>query len=226
MKEPLLTCRSVAIEKGGKTVLEGIDLDITQGEIFAMVGGDGTGKSALLLACAGISPPLRGEVRLFGLNPFNVGRDKIRSLRSRLGLVFQDGALISNMTIFQNLALPLRYHLGHEGAILERRVGEKMKEFGLEPFRDELPANVPAGRRKMAGVARATILGPEMLFCDEPFTWLDRKEEQKLLEVFHRVQAFQGAIILIMSDIQRALQIADRIGSLEKGGMKIREGRS
>jgi len=224
MKEPLLTCRSVAIEKGGKTVLEGIDLDIAQGEIFAMVGGDGTGKSALLLACAGISPPIRGEVRLFGINPFKVGRYKLRSLRSRLGMVFQDGALISNMTIFQNLALPLRYHLGHEGAILERRVKEKMKEFGLEPFRDELPANVPAGMRKMAGVARATILGPELLFCDEPFTWLDRKEEQKLLEVFHRVQAFQGAIVLVMSDMNRASQIADRIGSLEKGTLRLRSG--
>jgi len=211
----------------GKQVFQNLSLRLPRGETYVVVGGSGSGKSVLLQLGSGLLSPTGGKVEIYGVNLATAAKETIQALRVKIGFVFQEAALISNMSIFDNIALPLRYHRGLKEPEVKDRVSEKMALFGVERQCDRLlPAQLSLGMRKRAALARALILDPELLFLDEPAVGLGAEADRLVFKVLKRYQEqTKASLLMVTSDWLSALPLADRIGLLEKGKI-IAEGSS
>ena len=170
---------------------------------------------------SGLFPPTQGRVEIEGINLATASKAALQAMQIKMGFIFQEAALISNMSIYDNIALPLRYHTGLKEAEIQAQVAEKMALFEVDRQYDRsIPAQLSLGMRKRAALARALVLEPQLLFLDEPGTGLGGEAEYlvfKVLKEYHR--RTRASLLMVTSEKHSAFTLADRIGLLENGRM-------
>jgi phospholipid/cholesterol/gamma-HCH transport system ATP-binding protein len=207
-------------------VLAGVDLLVETGEILAILGPSGTGKSVLLKTTIGLIVPDLGDVRINGESVYQGGRQKLQEVRQKVGYVFQYAALFDSMNVYENVAFGLRdpeiKAVGRREVL--RRVVEALESVNLDPaaVMDKLPAELSGGMRKRVGLARAIIRRPETLLYDEPVTGLDPVNsaaiDQLIVDIARQTHVTS---VVVTHDVEGALRIADRIALLESGKLQF-----
>jgi phospholipid/cholesterol/gamma-HCH transport system ATP-binding protein len=220
-REPIIRCENVVLGYRGEAVLTDIDIEIYRGQITALLGGSGSGKSTLLKTMVGLLPPMEGNVYLMGEDVYALDDERRRQLLQRTGMVFQYGALFGSRTILDNIALPLRQHTSLPEPVIHEMVRIKLALVGLEGLEDRLPADVSGGQRKRVSLARAAILDPEIIFCDEPSAGLDPVVAAGLDKVLRDFQRMLGmTMIIITHELESIKILADRVIMLADGTIR------
>lgn len=214
----LLECRGLSAGHAGVPVLEGIDLQVRRGEIVALLGGSGSGKSTLLRTVTGLLPPLAGSVLLFG-EPFHQLDEKQQNaLRRRTGLLFQQDALFGSMSLLDNLALPLRELTHLPEPVVHELARMKLGLVGLGRLVDRRPSQMSGGQRRRAGLARASVLDPELVFCDEPSAGLDPVVAAEIDELLVQFRDVLGiTLVVVTHHLESIRTIADRAIMVGRG---------
>jgi phospholipid/cholesterol/gamma-HCH transport system ATP-binding protein len=203
---------------GSQEVLKGIDLKIADGELLAIIGESGGGKSVLLKHLIGLIKPDMGDIIVNGKNIVKLGRTELDRIREQFGVVFQGGALFDSLTVYDNVAFPLREktRMGRED--IRERVEEALDDVGLRGMEEKYPAEISGGMRKRVALARALITEPKIVLFDEPTTGLDPvmlDSIHRLIVDTHTKYAFTG--VLISHDIPEIFNVADKVAFLYKG---------
>jgi phospholipid/cholesterol/gamma-HCH transport system ATP-binding protein len=220
-----LRVRGLRIGYGSKVILDGVDIEVPQGEIRVVLGGSGCGKSTLLRAATGLERPWDGTVELFGQAlDWSEGRPSDEIFR-RIGVLFQGGALLSSLTVADNVALPVRVHNPRMPLAELRDLAQaKLGLVGLENAGDKLPGELSGGMRKRAGLARALAADPDLLFCDEPSAGLDPVTSRGLDDLLLKLRETLGiTMVVVTHELDSIRAIADRVTFLS-GGKVIFEG--
>ena len=214
---PLIRVRGLVNRFGEQVVHDGVDLDVRRGEILGVVGGSGTGKSVLMRAILGLRPPQAGTIDVLGVDALSEDPVNRRHIERNTGVLFQDGALFSSLTVGENVQVPLKEYypdlpdsLRYELALL------KIKLAGLPADAlDKLPSQLSGGMRKRAGLARALSLDPPLLFLDEPTAGLDPIGAAAFDELIRTLQQALGlTVFLITHDLDTLYAICDRVAVL------------
>jgi len=208
---------------GPQTVHDGVDLDVRRGEILGIVGGSGTGKSVLMRCIIGLIRPAAGTIEVFGQDIRKLGDAGWRALRRRWGVLFQDGALFSSLTVAQNVEAPLKEH-SKLPADLRREIADlKISLVGLPPeAANKYPSELSGGMRKRAGLARALALDPEIVFLDEPTAGLDPIGAAAFDQLIGRLQRSLGlTVVMVTHDLDSLYAICDRIAVLIDKRVKV-----
>lgn len=205
--------RGVANHFGDNIIHENLDLDVLRGETVGVVGGSGTGKSVLLRAIIGLRPPSAGSVRVLGLDPWSRDPREVAALRARWGVMFQDGALFSALTVRENVMVPLKEQTSMGPCLLREIADLKISMAGLpDSARDLLPSELSGGMRKRASLARALALDPEILFLDEPTAGLDPITAGRFDALVNELKSTLGlTVYLITHDLDTLRDACDRI---------------
>ncbi|MCF7698951.1 ABC transporter ATP-binding protein [Loktanella sp. M215] len=214
--DPIIRVRDLVTRFGTHTVHDGLSLDVRRGEIIGIVGGSGTGKSVLLHAIVGLLSPAAGTIEVFGQSVRNTDDDAYRHLRRRWGVMFQDGALFSSLTVRQNVEAPMREQLDLSDDLRETLAALKVRMVGLEDAAMmQFPSELSGGMRKRAGFARAIALDPEIVFLDEPTAGLDPVGAAAFDTLIKQLQAALGlTVFLVTHDLDSLNAICDRIAVL------------
>jgi phospholipid/cholesterol/gamma-HCH transport system ATP-binding protein len=213
-----IVCRDVHKSFGSAKILAGVDLQIPAGRISVILGPSGTGKSVLLKHINGLLRPDRGDVIVLGQSVARLRRDDIMRLRRDVGILFQDGALFGSMSLYDNVAFPLRQHTDMAESEIEAIVMQRLREVGLGGAATLMPSQLSGGMRKRAGFARALVLDPRIVVFDEPDSGLDPVRTALLCELMLRIHEEQGGTyLLITHDILSARRVADFIAVLWQG---------
>jgi phospholipid/cholesterol/gamma-HCH transport system ATP-binding protein len=195
---------------GGRPVFSGLDVQVRRGRITAIMGPSGTGKTTLLrLITAQVSPD-RGRVEVFGNDLATLGRASIYALRSRMGMLFQNGALLTDLDVFENVAFPAREHTDLPEELIRKLVLTKLQAVGLRGAAQLMPAELSGGMARRVALARAIVMDPEVLIYDEPFVGLDPISLgviQRLIK--HMNQALGITSIVVSHDVRELAAIAD-----------------
>jgi phospholipid/cholesterol/gamma-HCH transport system ATP-binding protein len=196
-----------------------VDLEVGHGESVVIVGGSGAGKTVLLKHLIGLLSPDEGTVEVDGLDLATLSRAESLELRKRFGMAFQEGALFDSMTVFDNVAFPIRRHRRAAAAEVDSRVRDCLDMVRLEQAASrKLPAELSGGMRRRVGFARAIALAPEFLLFDEPTTGLDPINTAAIAAVINRLRAeLAVTAVTITHDMNLAFRIADRIAMLRRG---------
>lgn len=204
---------------GSKKVLDGLDLEIEEGESLVVLGGSGSGKSVLLKHVIGLMQPDEGKVEVDGVDLSTLGSRELIEFRRRFGMSFQEGALFDSMTVRQNIAFPLqRARPRSAAAVIDARVRECLDMVGLEGIGDKMPSELSGGMRRRVGFARSIAREPEILLFDEPTTGLDPVMTAVIDEVINSLNSrLDCTAITITHDLTSAFRIADRVAMLYKG---------
>jgi phospholipid/cholesterol/gamma-HCH transport system ATP-binding protein len=213
---PALRARGLTARFGRRTIFEGLDLELRRGEVLGVVGASGTGKSVLLRTIVGLNRAAAGQVEILGEDPARLDDAGRRRLDARFGVLFQDGALFSSLTVLQNIAVPLKEHLRLPAALGAEIARLKVAMVGLPADAGEkYPAELSGGMRKRAGLARALALDPELLFLDEPTAGLDpigAAEFDALIGDLQR--SMRLSVMMVTHDLDSLYAICDRIAVL------------
>lgn len=215
-EDNIIRVRGLVTRFGTHTVHDGLDLDVRRGEIIGVVGGSGTGKSVLLRAIVGLLRPNAGEVEVFGQSVRDTSDEEYRRLRRRWGVMFQDGALFSSLTVRQNVEAPMREQLALEDGLRQTLAGIKVRMVGLpENAMGKYPSELSGGMRKRAGFARAIALDPEIVFLDEPTAGLDPIGASAFDRLIKQLQASLGlTVFMVTHDLDSLHAICDRVAVL------------
>jgi len=217
MEKPLLQCVDVSVGFE-RPVLEHVNFEIGHGEIVALLGGSGCGKTTLLRTLGGLVPPISGDVFLFGESIYELSSEQRDQMRKRLGIAFQQDALFSSMTIEENVALPLIELTQLPPDLVREMVRMRLTLVGIEGLARRQPANVSGGQRKRAALARASILDPEIIFCDEPTAGLDPVVAAEIDATLVRFRNVLGSTIIVVShELESIRATADRAIMLAHG---------
>jgi phospholipid/cholesterol/gamma-HCH transport system ATP-binding protein len=204
---------------GRRRILHGIDFRVEPGEIRVIMGGSGSGKSTLLRHLLGLRRPEGGTVRLLGVDIGKAGARELVALRQKIGVSFQGGALLTSLSVGENVALPLREHhpeLDDNAIRIMSRI--KLEVVNLGGFHDLMPAQLSGGMVKRAALARAIAMDPKLLFFDEPSAGLDPVVSAELDELILRLRdALRMTIVVVTHELESAFKIADTITVLDQG---------
>jgi phospholipid/cholesterol/gamma-HCH transport system ATP-binding protein len=217
--EPKTKIRLRGVRKSfaDKVVLDGLDFDVFEGESVVVLGGSGTGKSVLLKHMIGLIRPDAGSVEVDGVELGSLAGPALVGFRRRFGMAFQEGALFDSMSVWENVAFPLRRAKWEKPRIAER-VAECLEAVHLEGAERKLPAELSGGMRRRVGFARAIALEPRILLFDEPTTGLDPVIKAVIDELILELQEkLDSTAVTITHDLASAYRIADRIALLHKG---------
>jgi phospholipid/cholesterol/gamma-HCH transport system ATP-binding protein len=217
--EVAIRVRDLAVGFSGVTVLDQLSLDVFRGEILGVVGGSGTGKSVLLRTIIGLLPKRRGLIEVFGVD---LGRasDKVRHrTERRWGILFQEGALFSSLTVRQNVQFAMREYLKLSDRLLGEVAMAKLEMVGLTPdVGDKFPADLSGGMTKRVALARALALDPEIVFLDEPTSGLDPIGAGEFDELIRTLQRTLGlTVFMVTHDLDTLHSVCDRIAALAEG---------
>ncbi len=223
--ERVLGLDSIVTRFGSQVVHDGISFSVGRGEVVALIGGSGSGKSVLLREIIGLVRPTAGRIELFGADVWQSGPDEMNELRRRFGVLFQDGALFSSLTLAENIAVPFVEHTSLPKEFIAPLVGFKLALVGLHPdAATKFPAQLSGGMRKRAALARALALEPDLLFLDEPTSGLDPVGAREFYRLLRALADSLGLTVLFLThDLDMLVSIADRVIALS-GGKLIADG--
>jgi phospholipid/cholesterol/gamma-HCH transport system ATP-binding protein len=204
---------------GEQTVHDGVSFDVQRGTLVALIGGSGTGKSVLLREIIGLHRPTAGRIRLLGTDVWQSSAEAMNLTRRRFGMMFQDGALFSSLTVAQNVAVPLTEHAEVPAELLGAIVNLRLAQAGLGPDAGpKMPSELSGGMRKRAAIARALALEPEILFLDEPTSGLDPTTARAFDAMVRALVDDLGiTVFLVTHDLDTLLTVVDRIVVLARG---------
>lgn len=215
---PVVQVRDLVSFYGERQILKGVNLDVQPGEIMVIMGGSGSGKTTLLRHMLGLEQPAGGSVCLFGQDILRLPPAEFDALREHIGVAFQSGALFSSMTVGENIMLPLVEHSELDRHTMEIMVRMKLEVVGLAGCENLMPSELSGGMLKRAALARAIIMDPQLLFCDEPSAGLDPVVSAALDELILKLKrAFGMSIVVVTHELSSAFAIADRITVLDRG---------
>lgn len=206
---------------GRQEVLKGINLSIAEGKTTVIVGASGTGKSQIIKHILGLVKPDSGRVVVYGKEINKVSKRELKEIRTHFGVLFQNAALFDSMTVYDNVALPLRERTKKSEEEIKKIVNEKLALMDIEGSDDKYPAQLSGGMRKRVGLARALVLDPKIIFFDEPTTGLDVAKSNEIYRVFFRTQAKLGYTSVIVShDVPKIFKLADYVALLHNGAIQ------
>ena len=219
MKEPVIVqLTDVRKSYGRQEVLKGINLSIVEGKTTVIIGASGQGKSQIIKHILGLVKPDSGRVVVYGKEINKVSKRELKEIRTHFGVLFQNAALFDSMTVYDNVALPLRERTKKPETEINRIVNEKLALMDIEESNDKYPAQLSGGMRKRVGLARALVLDPKIIFFDEPTTGLDVAKSNEIYRVFSRTQAKLGYTSVIVShDVPKIFKLADYVALLHNG---------
>jgi phospholipid/cholesterol/gamma-HCH transport system ATP-binding protein len=221
----VISLRGASLFSGAEVVFTDVTISVPARSTTLVMGPSGSGKSALLKVAAGLIPPDTGTVTLLGSRLGTLAKPEERELRRRNGFVFQDAALWQNLTVYQNLALPLQYHgVTESAAEVERRVRALAGEFGMQRRIDLRPAQLSAGERKMVSFLRAIILDPEVLFLDEPTSFVDHHGAELIIGRLRELKKRGTTMVASTHSAKISSQLADYLVVLDSGGGVVAQG--
>lgn len=202
----------------GLPVHNGINLSIFEGEIISLLGGSGSGKSVLLKELIGLMKPDKGDIIVLGKNVAQMNEEGLIKLREHVGMLFQGAALFDSLSVFENIAYPLREHLKLTEREIQERVAEKLKLVGLSGIENKMPDELSGGMKKRVGLARAIATEPDIILYDEPTTGLDPITAQRINELIIELQRKLGiTTIVVTHDLHCVKTVSDRIAMLHEG---------
>lgn len=212
----VIRIRGLRTQFGTAVIHDGLDLDVHEGEVLGIVGGSGTGKSVLLRAMIGLLKPAAGRIEILGHDLAGIDRAGRTDLESRWGVLFQDGALFSSMTVSQNIMVPLKEHTDLSMALMSEIVSLKIAMVGLPPDAcPKFPSELSGGMRKRAGLARALALDPAIVFLDEPTAGLDPIGAAAFDSLIRSLQeTLNFTVVMVTHDLDSLYAICDRIAVL------------
>jgi phospholipid/cholesterol/gamma-HCH transport system ATP-binding protein len=206
----VVAVRDVHYAAGGRPIFAGLDLEVRRGRITAIMGPSGTGKTTLLRLVTAQVAPTQGQVTVFGKDLASFGRSEIYALRHRMGMLFQNGALLTDLDVFENVAFPVREHTDLPEPLLRLLVLTKLQAVGLRGAADLMPGELSGGMARRVALARAIVMDPEVLLYDEPFVGLDPISLGFILRLIkHMNQALGITSVVVSHDVQELATIAD-----------------
>jgi phospholipid/cholesterol/gamma-HCH transport system ATP-binding protein len=214
--DPIIRVRGLVNRFGNETVHDGLDLDVFRGEVLGVVGGSGTGKSVLLRTIVGLNQPGEGRVEVFGGDVLAMSERERRECEKRWGVLFQDGALFSSLTVAQNIEVPLEEFYDMPLRLMDEIAAFKIGMVGLpEDAGGKYPAQLSGGMRKRAGLARALALDPEIVFLDEPTAGLDPIAAGDFDHLIRDLKGSLGlTVFMVTHDLDSLFAICDRVAVL------------
>lgn len=202
---------------GDKVVHRDVSFYVKKGECLGLIGGSGAGKSVILRSLIGLEKPDSGDVIINEVNISRFTEEQLLPIRKKVAYAFQGGALFDSMTVFDNLAYPLREHkLISEGEI-SKKILNMLNEFGLDDCHDVFPGNLSGGMQKRVGLCRAMIMEPDVILYDEPTAGLDPFNTKKIQEVILKLKAKGVTAILVTHDMPTAMAVCDKMAFLQNG---------
>ena len=220
MNEDGVVIELAKVEKafGRLQVLRGVDLQIRTGETFAILGGSGSGKSVCLKHMIGLLRADRGQVRVFGEEITRASETSLIPIRTAVSMIFQGAALFDSLTVFENVAYPLREHRRWDESRIAARVRECLASVGLEGVEHKMPAELSGGMRKRLGVARGIALEPRVILYDEPTTGLDPANQRRIAELIRSLQERLGVTsVVVTHELELCFSVSDRVALLKQG---------
>ncbi len=215
---PLIEVEKLEAWYGRRRILHGIDFRVDAGEIRVIMGGSGSGKSTLLRHLLGLQRPTAGTVCVLGTDLGRAGWRELQAVRRRIGVSFQGGALLTSLSVGENVALPLREHTRLDENTIRIMSRLKLEVVNLGGFQDFMPAQLSGGMLKRAALARAIAMDPKLLFFDEPSAGLDPVVSAELDELILRLRdALRMTIVVVTHELESAFKIADTITVLDQG---------
>ena len=203
---------------GDRMILKGISMDVREGEIMVIMGGSGSGKSTLMRYLLSLEHPTSGVLKVLGEDVTRMTLRQRFALRRKLGVAFQGGALFSSMTVGENIMLPLYEHTDLDRQTMEIMARMKLEVVDLAGFENLMPAELSGGMIKRAAFARAVVMDPRILFCDEPSAGLDPVVSSALDELILRLRDAMGmSIVVVTHELESVFKIADRVTVLDRG---------
>ncbi|VAX08651.1 Phospholipid ABC transporter ATP-binding protein MlaF [hydrothermal vent metagenome] len=216
--EPLVKIRGLRFFRGKRAIFDDVDIDIPRGLITAIMGPSGTGKTTLLKLIGGQLRPDAGTIHVDGQNVHRLGISDLYKLRMRMGMLFQSGALLTDISVFDNVAYPLREHTRLPASMIRKLVLMKLEAVGLRGARDMMTAELSGGMARRVALARAIALDPKMIMYDEPFTGQDPISMGVLTKLIPRLnKASRLTSIMVSHDVEVTADIADIIYVISNG---------
>ena len=217
-REVVIEVRDLVTHYGPREILHSVSLDVYQGEILVIMGGSGSGKTTMLNTLLGLVKPTSGYVRLLGQDLNAVSDIERTKVRQKMGVAFQGGALFTSMNVLQNIMLPLREHTFLDETTMQIMARLKMEVVSLSGFDNLMPAELSGGMIKRAAFARAVVMDPRVLFCDEPSAGLDPVVAAAIDDLIIDLRDAMGmSIVVVTHELESAFKIADRICVLDQG---------
>ena len=218
MSNIIIEFKNVYKSFNGILVHNGINLSILEGEIISLLGGSGSGKSVLLKELIGLMKPDKGDILVLDNNVTQMNEEALIALREHIGMLFQGAALFDSLTVFENIAYPLREHLKLTEKEIQERVAEKLQVVGLSGIEEKMPDELSGGMKKRVGLARAIATEPEIILYDEPTTGLDPMTAQRINDLIIELQRKLGiTTIVVTHDLHCVKTVSDRIAMLHEG---------
>jgi ABC-type transport system involved in resistance to organic solvents, ATPase component len=202
---------------GDKKVHQGVSFYVKKGECLGLIGGSGTGKSVLLRSLIGLEKPDQGEIYIQGTGIANMNERQLVEIRRKVAYAFQGGALFDSMTVYENLAYPLREHFKLSEAEIKKQILEQLNEFGLDKSENQFPGSLSGGMQKRVGLARAMMMHPEVVLYDEPTAGLDPYNTKRIQESILKLKAKGVTSILVTHDMPTVYAVCDKVALLGKG---------
>jgi phospholipid/cholesterol/gamma-HCH transport system ATP-binding protein len=214
----LIEVDNLVTHYGKRMILKGVSMDVREGEIMAIMGGSGSGKSTLLRHLMALERQTSGLIRILGEDVAQLGPRELVELRKKTGVAFQGGALFSSMTVGENIMLPLYEHTDLDRKTMEIMARMKLEVVNLAGFENLMPSELSGGMIKRAAMARAIVMDPKILFCDEPSAGLDPVVSSALDDLILRLRdAMRMSVVVVTHELESVFKIADRVTVLDQG---------
>ena len=220
---PIVEIRNLGYAVGGRPIFDGLDMDIPRGKVTAVMGPSGTGKTTLLRLVTGQVRADTGSIHVAGEDMRNLKRADLYTLRRRMGMLFQNGALLTDFNVFENVAFPIREHTDLSERLIRQLVLTKLEAVGLRGAADLMPSELSGGMGRRVALARAIVMDPEILIYDEPFVGLDPISMGVILRLIRRLNDTLGLTSIVVShDVQEISTVSDNVFLLSAGKVVAR----